>query len=102
MGLEEAAWALTDAEYSERLRAWASGLGITPEYTIVDPSAKSFRVRLHRDGVTSTLADNEVVDGIRTTASLFATGRGHGLTLGLNEPEAVSAHLAAAHRTESA
>lgn len=66
---------LTDSEYSERLRAWADGLGIRPEYTIVDPSAASFRVQLHRDGWTSTLADNEVVDGIRTTASLFATGR---------------------------
>lgn len=66
---------LTDAEYSERLRAWVDGLGIRPEYTIVDPSAKSFRTQLHRDGWTSTMADNEVVDGIRTTASLFATGR---------------------------
>ncbi|SFK22744.1 hypothetical protein SAMN05216275_12012 [Streptosporangium canum] len=75
VGLEEAAWALTDAEYSERLRAWADGLGIRPESTIVDPSAKSFRVRPHRDGITSTLADNEVVDGIRATASLCATGR---------------------------
>ncbi|MEV7011563.1 PBSX family phage terminase large subunit [Streptosporangium sp. NPDC051022] len=66
---------LTDAEYSERLRAWITSLGVTPEYTIVDPSAASFRVQLHRDGWTSTLADNEVVDGIRMTASLFATGR---------------------------
>jgi hypothetical protein len=66
---------LTDAEYSERLRGWADGLGIRPEYVVIDPSAASFRVQLHRDGWTSTLADNEVVDGIRTTASLFATGR---------------------------
>jgi phage terminase large subunit len=50
-------------------------LGITPSYTIVDPSAKSFRVQLHRDGQASTLADNDVVDGIRDVASLFATGR---------------------------
>jgi PBSX family phage terminase large subunit len=67
--------ALTDAEYSERVRAWVTGLGITPSYTIVDPSAKSFRVQLHRDGQASTLADNDVVDGIRDVASLFATGR---------------------------
>ncbi|MGW6498560.1 PBSX family phage terminase large subunit [Nonomuraea angiospora] len=66
---------LTDAEYAERLRTWIAGLGITPSYTIVDPSAKSFRVELHRGGQTSTLADNEVVDGIRDVASLFATGR---------------------------
>lgn len=67
--------ALTDAEYSERVRAWATSLGISPAYTIVDPSAKSFRVQLHRDGWTSTMADNEVVDGIRDVGSLFATGR---------------------------
>jgi PBSX family phage terminase large subunit len=66
---------LTDAEYSERVRAWVAGLGITPSYWIVDPSAKSYRVQMHRDGQTSTLADNEVVDGIRDVASLFATGR---------------------------
>ncbi|MFJ2029441.1 PBSX family phage terminase large subunit [Streptosporangium sp. NPDC087985] len=66
---------LTDAEYSERVRAWVNGLGITPSYWIVDPSAKSYRVQMHRDGQTSTLADNEVVDGIRDVASLFATGR---------------------------
>ncbi|WP_326637303.1 PBSX family phage terminase large subunit [Streptosporangium sp. NBC_01755] len=66
---------LTDAEYSERVRAWVNGLGIAPSYWIVDPSAKSYRVQMHRDGVTSTLADNEVVDGIRDVASLFATGR---------------------------
>lgn len=66
---------LTDAEYSARLRAWADGLGIRPAYTVIDPSAASFRVQLHRDGWTSTLADNEVVDGIRDTASLLATGR---------------------------
>jgi PBSX family phage terminase large subunit len=66
---------LTDSEYSERVRAWVAGLGITPQYTIVDPSAKSFRVELHRSGWTSTLADNEVVDGIRDVASLFATDR---------------------------
>ncbi|MER5421658.1 hypothetical protein [Streptosporangium roseum] len=75
LGQQEDARALTDSEYSERLRAWVDGLGIRPEYTIVAPSAKSFRVQLHRDGITSTLADNEAVDGIRTTASLFATGR---------------------------
>lgn len=66
---------LTDAEYSERARAWVAGLGITPSYWVVDPSAKSYRVQMHRDGTTSTLADNEVVDGIRDVASLFATGR---------------------------
>jgi PBSX family phage terminase large subunit len=77
---------LTDAEYSERLRAWVAGLGITPKYTIIDPSAKSFRTELHRGGWTSTMADNEVVDGIRDVASLFATGR---LLVSRNCPELI-------------
>jgi PBSX family phage terminase large subunit len=67
--------ALTDAQYSERIRAWITGLGINPEYIVVDPSAKSFRVQLHFDGWASHMADNEVTDGIRDVASLFATGR---------------------------
>ncbi|TYB50247.1 PBSX family phage terminase large subunit [Nonomuraea sp. PA05] len=67
--------ALTDAEYSERVRAWVTGLGISPQYTIIDPSAKSFRTELHRAGWTSTMADNEVEDGVRDVGSLFATGR---------------------------
>src|SRR5690606_5403956 len=66
---------LTDAEYSQRLRAWVEGLGIRPEYTVIDPSAASFRVQLHRDGWSSVMADNDVIDGIRDVASLLATDR---------------------------
>lgn len=66
---------LTDAEYSQRLRAWVEGLGVRPEYTIIDPSAASFRVQLHRDGWSSVMADNDVLAGIRTVASLLATDR---------------------------
>jgi PBSX family phage terminase large subunit len=65
---------LTDVEYSKRLRAWMAG-GDQPQYVVVDPSAKSFRVQLHEDGVSSTLGDNEVLPGIRTFASLLATDR---------------------------
>lgn len=65
--------ALTDAEYSARLRAWLGDE--RPRFVVVDPSAKSFRVQLHADGIASTLGDNDVLDGIRTVASLFATGR---------------------------
>src|SRR6185437_11302915 len=66
--------------YSERLRAWLGDLphphepnlrGINPEWTVVDPSAASFIQQLHRDGLTPTKAHNEVLDGIRTTASLL-------------------------------
>lgn len=65
---------LTDAQYSQRIRAWASDLGITPEWWIVDPSAASFRVQMHHDGVTSVLADNDVLGGIRLVASLLGAG----------------------------
>lgn len=67
--------ALTDAQYSQRLRDWVDDLGIVPEYTVIDPSAASFRVQLHDEGWTSRLADNDVVDGIQNVASLFATER---------------------------
>lgn len=67
--------ALTDADYSARLRVWMDGLGIHPEYTVVDPSAKSFRTQMHSEGWTTAAGDNEVNDGIRSVASLFATDR---------------------------
>ncbi|MEU8035699.1 terminase family protein [Streptosporangium sp. NPDC049078] len=67
---------LTDVEYSARLRTWLDGGGhARPQYVVIDPSAASFRVQLHQDGVTSTLGDNEVLPGIRTVASLLATDR---------------------------
>jgi PBSX family phage terminase large subunit len=67
---------LTDVEYSERFRTWLdSGGHERPSYVVVDPSAASFRVQLHQDGVTSTLGDNEVLPGLRTVASLLATDR---------------------------
>lgn len=67
--------ALTDAEYSHRLRAWIGELGVHPEWIIVDPSAASFSQQLLRDGRPSHPGDNAVLDGIRTVASLLATGR---------------------------
>lgn len=73
---------MTDPEYSTALRQWLDTVpiptttltGVQPEYTIVDPSAASFRVQLYRDGVTARLADNAVLDGIRTLSSLLALG----------------------------
>jgi PBSX family phage terminase large subunit len=74
---------LTDAEYSRARRAWLARVpqpetnvvGVSPEWTIVDPSASSYIEQLHRDGVTGvTAADNTVLDGIRTVSSLFSTG----------------------------
>ncbi|WP_350347252.1 phage terminase large subunit [Agromyces sp. G08B096] len=74
---------LTDAQLSERLRAWldenhlppSTGTRLRPRYVILDPSAASFMVQLHSDGVTAAQADNEVLYGIRTVASLLAAGK---------------------------
>lgn len=63
---------LTDMELSRRLRDW---LTTTPDWIAVDPSAASFAEQLWRDGLTPTPADNEVLDGIRTVASLLATNQ---------------------------
>ncbi|MFE5996758.1 PBSX family phage terminase large subunit [Streptomyces sp. NPDC056454] len=74
---------MTDAEYSRARRTWlasvrhphSTAVGVTPEWTVVDPSASSFIEQLHRDGVTGvTYADNAVLDGIRTVSSLLGTG----------------------------
>ena len=64
---------LTDAEYSERVRSWLTGRW--PDFVVVDPSAASFRNQLYYDGLTATPGDNEVLDGIRTVASLFGSDR---------------------------
>jgi phage terminase large subunit len=66
---------LTSHEYSERMRGWLAGIPARPEWTIVDPAAAEFVTQLFRDGLTPTLADNSVIDGIRTVASLLATNR---------------------------
>jgi PBSX family phage terminase large subunit len=71
---------LTDVEYSAKLRAWLATLeqprsdlvGIRPQWTVVDPSAASFRVQLWQDGLSPAEGDNSVLDGIRVTASLLA------------------------------
>lgn len=73
---------LTDADLSRELRAWLAGLqagdglsGVHPEWTVVDPSAASLRLQLHRDGMTPALADNSVLDGIRLMSSLLGNGQ---------------------------
>ena len=71
---------LTDVEYSSRYRNWLTTVpvpgtalvGVHPEYTVVDPSAASFRLQLYKDGVSAHLGDNAVLDGIRTMSSLLA------------------------------
>ena len=74
---------LTDVEYSARVRGWLDTVpipdtdlrGVRPEWTVVDPSAASFVVQLYKDGLTPTLANNAVLDGIRQVSSLIAADR---------------------------
>ncbi|WP_328691403.1 PBSX family phage terminase large subunit [Streptomyces phaeochromogenes] len=65
---------LTDVEYAERITGWLDGMAEYPEYLVLDPSAASFKAQLRRDGVHVQPAFNDVLDGIRTVASLFAKG----------------------------
>ena len=70
---------LTDGEYSGQLRTWmkkipvpgSTGRGVKPRFLIVDPSATSFRIQLHQDGMSSWPADNSVLDGIRLISTLL-------------------------------
>lgn len=75
---------LTDSELSHALRTWLTTEEhlprdtfprMQPRFTILDPSAASFRVQLQQDGLTATAADNEVLYGIRTVASLLGAGK---------------------------
>lgn len=66
---------LTDAQYSEKLRAWLKGIGVHPQWTIVDPSAASFVTQLHQDGLVPAQGDNAVLDGIRCVASLLGRNK---------------------------
>ncbi|MCG7524930.1 PBSX family phage terminase large subunit [Streptomyces sp. OfavH-34-F] len=68
--------AMTDAQYSTAVRKWLDTLDVTPEWTFIDPSAKSFIAQLWQDGHPGVArADNTVADGIRSVASLLAADR---------------------------
>ncbi|APD18643.1 terminase [Streptomyces phage Mojorita] len=68
--------AMTDYQYSAAVRAWLDELDVVPEWTFVDPSAKSFSTQLWQDGHPGVArADNTVADGIRSVASLLAADR---------------------------
>lgn len=67
---------LADGQLADSLAAWCTERGYAPEWTFIDPSAKSFRVELrNRDWFGLASARNDVSDGIRNTASLFAQDR---------------------------
>lgn len=70
----------TDAALSAGFIAWRDQLEPPPwrrpEWVFLDPAAASFHLQLHNDGVTNvTGADNQVLPGIRTVASLLATNQ---------------------------
>ena len=60
----------TDSQYGQDLVDFCKDKPI--DYVVIDPSAASFRVELRNRGFRVKEADNEVLDGIRLTASLFA------------------------------
>lgn len=62
----------TDSQYAEDLIHFASEEVL---FYILDPSALSFKTELGKRGLRVKAADNEVLDGIRMTATLFATKR---------------------------
>jgi PBSX family phage terminase large subunit len=65
---------LTDAGLSVDYRKWVGSR--QPERVIIDPSAASFHKQLWADGVPGVvLAENAVIDGIRTVASLLSVDR---------------------------
>ncbi|WP_291280019.1 PBSX family phage terminase large subunit [Galactobacter sp.] len=69
---------LTDSMLADRLEAWMDGLRAQyqrPRMILVDPSAASFRTELMARGTPTTEADNSVLYGIRTMASLLGMGR---------------------------
>ncbi len=75
---------LTDAELARELVRWlnenhlpsSTPTRLTPRFTIIDPSAASLKVEMQKShGITSTDADNDVLYGIRTMASLLAEKR---------------------------
>ncbi|MGO1321010.1 MAG: PBSX family phage terminase large subunit, partial [Galactobacter sp.] len=68
---------LTDARLADRLEAWLESKRADyprPRTLIADPSAASFRTELATRGVPTTPADNDVLYGIRTMASLLGEG----------------------------
>jgi PBSX family phage terminase large subunit len=68
----------TDSDYSSDLKDFINGEKIDGIY--LDPSAASFALQLKRDGFYQLKdAINDVIDGIRTVATLYVTGR---LTIG--------------------
>lgn len=64
----------TDEDYGRDLVAFLGG--VRPREIIIDPSAASFRAQLRKMGFPQVRdADNAVLDGIRTQATMLSAGR---------------------------
>lgn len=74
---------LTDGEISAQLGAWLAKphtphdtTGTRPKWVYLDPSAASLYTQMHRDGTRGlTAANNDVLTGIRLTATLLSSSR---------------------------
>lgn len=65
---------MTDSGFSKDYRRWIGDR--QPEWVPVDPAAASFKLQLFSDGVSNVMdANNAVLSGIRTVASLLSSGR---------------------------
>jgi len=63
----------TDSEYLADLKEFIGDAGDTPpKLIIIDPSAASFKLEVYRAGYKTKNANNDVLEGIRHTANLFA------------------------------
>lgn len=72
----------TDSDYCKALYKWIDILKVHPQFICVDPSAASFIAELKREALLRQVknqpfipvkkADNEVLDGIRRTGTLFS------------------------------
>lgn len=65
----------TNTEYAADLLAWFGPNQRDWPGVVIDPSAASFRVELVSRGIYVTDADNEVLEGIRKVAAMFARGK---------------------------
>jgi PBSX family phage terminase large subunit len=63
----------TDAQYADEFQRFVANKPTNE--VVLDPSAASFKLELRNRGVRVVDADNEVLDGIRHTSTLFQTRR---------------------------